>query len=181
MGAHPNPSRSGRSRRFLRWLTLAGKIAGILVLFLLIAGAIYQWAATTREARLYPPPGRLIDVGGHRLHMYCAGQGTPTVVFDAGLGDSSVTWELVQPDVAKFTRACAYDIPVAPQVARSAVPGEGFPELPRHLFRRRVFADGKVNETTAIMRQNHEDESHLEKGRWGDEKVCRDKIFHVVL
>jgi len=109
MGAHLTPASSRRPRRFLRLLALAGRIAGVLVLFLLVAGAIYQWTATAREARLYPPPGRLVDVGGHRLHIDCIGQGSPTVIFDAGLGDSSVTWDLVQPDVAKFTRACTYD------------------------------------------------------------------------
>jgi pimeloyl-ACP methyl ester carboxylesterase len=55
------------------------------------------------------PPGRLVDVGGHRLHLVCAGSGTPTVVFDAALGASSLSWSLVLPEVAKVTRACAYD------------------------------------------------------------------------
>jgi pimeloyl-ACP methyl ester carboxylesterase len=55
------------------------------------------------------PPGRLVDVGGHRLHLHCAGTGTPAVVFDAALGASSLSWSLVAPDVARITRACAYD------------------------------------------------------------------------
>jgi pimeloyl-ACP methyl ester carboxylesterase len=57
----------------------------------------------------YPPPGRLISVGTHRLHLNCAGAGGPAVVFDAPLGGSSVTWATVQPAVARFTQACAYD------------------------------------------------------------------------
>jgi pimeloyl-ACP methyl ester carboxylesterase len=56
-----------------------------------------------------PPPGRLVDVGPHRLHLRCLGSGDPTVVFDAALGASSLSWSLVQPSVAEFTRACAYD------------------------------------------------------------------------
>ena len=54
-------------------------------------------------------PGRLIDVGTHRLHIHCAGAGAPPVVFDSALGGSSLSWALVQPAVAAFTTACAYD------------------------------------------------------------------------
>ena len=54
-------------------------------------------------------PGRLIDVGGFRLHLYCAGSGSPAVVMDAALGGSSISWSLIQPDIASVTRACSYD------------------------------------------------------------------------
>jgi pimeloyl-ACP methyl ester carboxylesterase len=57
----------------------------------------------------YPPPGRLVDIGTHRLHLRCDGEGTPTVVFDAALGASSLSWSLVHPAVARVTRACVYD------------------------------------------------------------------------
>jgi pimeloyl-ACP methyl ester carboxylesterase len=56
-----------------------------------------------------PPPGRLIDVGGHRLHLNCVGAGAPAVIFDAALGASSLSWSLVQPRVAAITTACTYD------------------------------------------------------------------------
>jgi pimeloyl-ACP methyl ester carboxylesterase len=55
------------------------------------------------------PPGALIDVGGFRIHLNCAGTGTPAVIFDAALGASSLSWSLVQPEVARVTRACTYD------------------------------------------------------------------------
>jgi pimeloyl-ACP methyl ester carboxylesterase len=58
---------------------------------------------------MLPPPGRLIDVGTHRLHVRCEGQGAPAVVFDAALGASSLSWSLVQPAVAQVTQACTYD------------------------------------------------------------------------
>jgi pimeloyl-ACP methyl ester carboxylesterase len=61
------------------------------------------------EAVSYPPPGRLVDIGTHRLHLRCSGDGTPTVVFDAALGASSLSWSLVQPAVARITRTCSYD------------------------------------------------------------------------
>src|SRR6187402_2695111 len=56
----------------------------------------------------FPPPGQLIDVGGHRLHLYATGQG-PVVVFDAALGGSSISWTLVTPHVTPFARVCLYD------------------------------------------------------------------------
>jgi pimeloyl-ACP methyl ester carboxylesterase len=54
-----------------------------------------------------PPLGKLVDVGGYRVHLYCTGTGSPTVVI-VGAG-YSFDWGLVQPEVAKFTRVCSYD------------------------------------------------------------------------
>ncbi len=54
-------------------------------------------------------PGRLIDIGSHRLHIHRSGSGEPPVVFDAALGGSSLSWTVVQPAVADFTTACSYD------------------------------------------------------------------------
>jgi pimeloyl-ACP methyl ester carboxylesterase len=51
----------------------------------------------------------MIDLDGFRLHLECAGHGRPTVVFDAALAGSSLSWTYVLPAVAEFTRACAYD------------------------------------------------------------------------
>jgi pimeloyl-ACP methyl ester carboxylesterase len=55
------------------------------------------------------PPGRMIDVGGFKLHLNCAGEGTPAVVMDAALGGSSISWSLIQPSIARVTRTCSYD------------------------------------------------------------------------
>src|ERR1043165_4693703 len=49
------------------------------------------------------------DAGGHRLHMLVEGRDAPAVVFESGLGDGLESWAKVQPEVAKFTRAVAYD------------------------------------------------------------------------
>jgi pimeloyl-ACP methyl ester carboxylesterase len=60
----------------------------------------------------FPPPGKLVDVGGWRLHLNCTGEARasqPTVILEAGVGDFSVEWSLVQPDVSKFARVCSYD------------------------------------------------------------------------
>src|SRR5580704_1296145 len=54
------------------------------------------------------PLGQLVDVGGYRVHLYCTGSGSPTVmVVGAGF---SFDWALVQPEVAKFSTVCTYDV-----------------------------------------------------------------------
>ena len=63
----------------------------------------------SKDLRANPPPGRLVDVEGHRLHIWCTGSGDPTVVLDAGLGGTAFDWGHVQPGVAEFTRVCSYD------------------------------------------------------------------------
>jgi hypothetical protein len=55
------------------------------------------------------PVGRLIDLGGHRLHLHCTGRGRPTVVIETGLGDFSFDWILVQQRVERDLRVCTYD------------------------------------------------------------------------
>ena len=55
------------------------------------------------------PLDAMVDVGGRRLHINCTGQGNPVVVMDAGRGNSSSTWNLVQPGLARFARVCVYD------------------------------------------------------------------------
>ena len=53
--------------------------------------------------------GRLVDVGGYKLHIHDTGSGGPTVILDACLGGNHLYWGLVQPEVEKFTRVCSYD------------------------------------------------------------------------
>lgn len=81
----------------------------LLIVVLVLVGAVYESIAESSDVRAYPPPGRLIDVGGYRLHINCTGVGSPTVVIEAGWGDSSTSWGWVQPEVAKTTRICTYD------------------------------------------------------------------------
>jgi pimeloyl-ACP methyl ester carboxylesterase len=68
-------------------------------------------AAKVRASRESPPPGRLVDVEGHRMHITCAGGGTPAVVIIPGLGETSSDWEAVHRALASHTTACAYDRP----------------------------------------------------------------------
>jgi pimeloyl-ACP methyl ester carboxylesterase len=77
----------------------------ILTLVMLTAGAI----AKSNLAKKYPAPGQMVDVGGYKMHINCTGQGSPTVILEAGMGNYSLFWAHVQPEVAGFTRVCSYD------------------------------------------------------------------------
>jgi pimeloyl-ACP methyl ester carboxylesterase len=81
----------------------------LLLPFLLLGGPFESPALAYSTADEPPAPGTYVWVGNHRLHLVCRGSGSPTVVFDSGLGGSSLDWTLVQPAVASFTRACSYD------------------------------------------------------------------------
>ena len=83
-------------------------LLGILALPLL-AGAIYQAIETWRDRRRFLPPGRLVRVNERRMHIQVTGEGEPTVVFESGMGASCLSWTLVQPRVAQFSRAVSYD------------------------------------------------------------------------
>jgi pimeloyl-ACP methyl ester carboxylesterase len=86
-------------------------LAGAALLVLALAAGAWTAGAVARSdlSSRYPAPGRLVDVGGYRLHIQCRGQGGPAVVLEAGLDDFSIFWSRVQPGVAKFSRVCAYD------------------------------------------------------------------------
>src|SRR4028119_160557 len=77
-----------------------------LVIVLLVAGLVFQFVITKIDEGKYPPPGKMVGIGDYRLHLNCTGEGSPTVIFDAGLGGGTLDWNLVQPEVAKLTRAC---------------------------------------------------------------------------
>ena len=81
----------------------------VFVFALAITGMIYQSAAAESDQRKYPPPGVLVNVDGHKMHIYCAGDGSPTILLDHVGGGSSVDWALIQPELTKHTRVCAYD------------------------------------------------------------------------
>ena len=81
----------------------------IVVLALASIGGGYQTLGEAADAEAYPMPGRLIDVGGHRLHLSCTGAGAPTVVLEPGAGGMSSSLGWIAPAVARDTRVCVYD------------------------------------------------------------------------
>ena len=82
-------------------------LAAAVSVFLLVG--VQSVASATPGDELYARPGHLVAAEGTRLNFYCMGEGSPTVVFDSGWGDWAPVWTIVQPEVAKRTRACSYD------------------------------------------------------------------------
>ena len=77
-----------------------------------LAGLAYQYLAAAKDDKENPPQGRLIDVGGYRLHVNCQGkpkEGVPTVILESGIWGSSLDWQLVQPAIAEMTQVISYD------------------------------------------------------------------------
>jgi pimeloyl-ACP methyl ester carboxylesterase len=93
----------------MRWTTKVLLWSVVAILVLLIIGAIYQAIATEIDQRRYPPPGRMVVVGGHRMHIHCTGQDGPTVILEPTSDGTSASWGWVQPELSKTTRVCAYD------------------------------------------------------------------------
>ncbi len=93
----------------MKWLRRGALAIAALALTVLGAGALYEALGRAHAAKAFPPPGRMVDIGGRRIQLDCRGAGAPIVVFESGLdGLGSLSWSAVQNDVAKFTRACAY-------------------------------------------------------------------------
>ena len=97
--------RGQSSRRTL----LQGLAGGVAVAALDIPSSSRAQTATPTV------PGRLVDIGDRRLFLSCSGTGSPTVILESGLSDSSAVWSAVQGAVATTTRVCSYD--------RANVPG----------------------------------------------------------
>ncbi|HEX4196617.1 MAG TPA: alpha/beta hydrolase [Caulobacteraceae bacterium] len=94
------------------WLGHTGLAIGYLVLALIAVGVFWQTVAERRDASRYPAPGRLIDLGGRRLHLRFEGAGSgPTVVMIAGGGTPSVVSYDLQDRIAAFAKVCSYDRP----------------------------------------------------------------------
>ncbi len=79
------------------------------LLFLVCAGMAYQSFGAARDAKMFPPPGQMVDVGGHRLHLWKRGEGSPVVLFDAGSGGTVFDWGLVAGEVSETTTTVVYD------------------------------------------------------------------------
>jgi pimeloyl-ACP methyl ester carboxylesterase len=92
-----------------RW---AKRIAGGVFALLVIAGSagfVYQLIAERRDLAATRPPGQLVDIGGYRLHIWCAGSGQPAVLYDSGLGGDAFALTNAKAEIAAFTTVCTYD------------------------------------------------------------------------
>jgi pimeloyl-ACP methyl ester carboxylesterase len=99
-----------RARRDLQSRTRTWILSPVFVVLLLCAiGGAYETYREHLDQGKYAMPGRLIDVGGHKLHINCTGTGSPTVVLEPGLGEPSTAMAWIAPAVTKVTRVCVYD------------------------------------------------------------------------
>ncbi|SHN83996.1 alpha/beta hydrolase [Desulfitobacterium chlororespirans] len=85
----------------------------VTVLGLLLAGFVYQLVSVKYEVKKYQPVGQMIEVEGHKMHIYAKGQGSPTVVMTVGLGSPSavVDYYRVLEGLSHYTRAVVYERP----------------------------------------------------------------------
>jgi len=84
-------------------------LLGLLVMLVLV-GSIYEMLGRKNAEERLLPRGKLVDVGGRKMHIDCRGTGSPTVILEAGLGTGgTLDWTLVHDKIAAFTRTCAYD------------------------------------------------------------------------
>jgi len=91
-------------------LVWALSAAAALLCVFAAAGYTLEKVAEARDRRRFPAPGRLVDIGGRRLHLASLGSAAgPTVVIEQGAGSPSITWWPVQARIANFARVCTYD------------------------------------------------------------------------
>jgi pimeloyl-ACP methyl ester carboxylesterase len=105
----PLPPSTSRGRRVLRRTGLG--CLGIIGVMIVCAvfGIVYEAVMASSDAARYPAPGQRVDIGGYSLHLYCTGEGSPTVILEAGFGAWSTDWATAQPGLSKVTRTCSYD------------------------------------------------------------------------
>jgi len=85
-------------------LAFAGLAAALAVL-----GICYHLIISRADALRFPQEGKSVNVGGFNLNLNCTGQGSPTVILEAGLGVPAISWRAVQSGITGFTRVCSYD------------------------------------------------------------------------
>lgn len=88
-------------------IVLAIEVATLAICALL--GLRYERRAREQDAAQFRAPGKLVDIGGYRLHLYCSGGGGPTVVLEHGHRATYLDWYRVQPEISKFARVCSFD------------------------------------------------------------------------
>jgi pimeloyl-ACP methyl ester carboxylesterase len=86
-----------------------GFLLAVLISTIAVSGQQVASGGSSPADILYAQLGQLVSVNGFRVNLYCMGSGSPTVVFDSGWEDWAPAWSKVQPEVAKWTRACSYD------------------------------------------------------------------------
>lgn len=85
---------------------------GISLAALLALAGLFQFLGALLDARRFPPPGSLVDIGrGRRLHARAthADTGAPAIIFESGISATSINWIVTQPHFAELAPTCSYD------------------------------------------------------------------------
>jgi pimeloyl-ACP methyl ester carboxylesterase len=101
-----------RDERYKNWRRVVERVvlAGISAcLLIVLASTAFNAFATQYYWAKHPVPGQIYKVDGHKMHIYCTGAGSPTIILDAGLGNDWTVFGNVQPELSKTTRVCSYD------------------------------------------------------------------------
>jgi pimeloyl-ACP methyl ester carboxylesterase len=88
--------------RVLQW-------GSVIIFILVVAGVVFQLASTASDRQNYQPIGDILEVDNHRMHLYCVGEGAPTIILEAGGISFSLEWYWVQQQLSATHRVCAYD------------------------------------------------------------------------
>ena len=119
--------------QILAWISIAAVGCALL-------GWLYQKLGTRRDGERFPPPGRLVDIGTHRLHVLEQGSTGPTIVLEAGLMSTVLSWDNLQRKLAQSYRVVCYD--------RAGLGWSDLGPMPR-------TADRIVNELHTLLRRAH--------------------------
>jgi pimeloyl-ACP methyl ester carboxylesterase len=95
-----------------RWRRNGERIALSLVILLcavVTATTTFNAAALRYYRIVYQVPGKIYTVDSYKMHLNCTGEGSPTIILESGLGEDSLVWGKVQPELSKTTRVCSYD------------------------------------------------------------------------
>jgi pimeloyl-ACP methyl ester carboxylesterase len=107
--SHVTAQKDQRKRGCLFYVKRGLLALVILTVGIPVAGVMYQSAAEASDRQAYPPPGQMVNVDGHRLHLHCTGEGGPTIILEAGAFSFSSEWYWVQQQLSETHKVCSYD------------------------------------------------------------------------
>ena len=93
----------------MEFFVLIGQIVGYFLVLLALIGLLGFCYEAYRRSNIPNPPGNIVDIGGRGLHILCTGTGTPTIIWEAGGGSSSMTSRRIQSTISNFSRIFTYD------------------------------------------------------------------------
>lgn len=100
-----NKKKHSRVKRFF-------KIFGLVIIGLMLLGFVYEKVSEYIDSKTITPPGQMVEVNGHEMHIYCTGEninGNPTIVMIPGAGSAYFTFDKIQPTLSQYTKVCSYD------------------------------------------------------------------------